>query len=125
MRTVVQRVSTASVRWDGGAASIGPGYCLLVGVADTDQERDAVAEKLHEFTGLSTDFIKKAKLRIRESLFTQELLREHIARTGSMVARNVLASWDRGTRERFVRVIAREYREALARSTAPADVVEA
>ena len=41
MRAVVQRVSKASVRWDGGEASIGPGYCLLVGVADTDQERDA------------------------------------------------------------------------------------
>ena len=48
MRTVVQRVTSASVRWDGGEASIGPGYCLLVGVADTDQERDAdyLADKL-------------------------------------------------------------------------------
>lgn len=41
MRTVLQRVTEASVRWDGGAAAIGPGYCLLLGVADTDQERDA------------------------------------------------------------------------------------
>lgn len=41
MRTVLQRVTEASVRWDGGAAAIGSGYCLLVGVADTDQERDA------------------------------------------------------------------------------------
>ena len=39
MRAVVQRVSKASVRWDGGEASIGPGYCLLVGVADTDNDR--------------------------------------------------------------------------------------
>src|SRR5256885_15176675 len=48
MRAVVQRVSKASVRWDGGQASIGPGYCLLVGVADTDQERDAdyLADKI-------------------------------------------------------------------------------
>jgi D-tyrosyl-tRNA(Tyr) deacylase len=48
MRAVVQRVTSASVRWDGGEASIGPGYCLLVGVADTDQERDAdyLADKL-------------------------------------------------------------------------------
>jgi D-tyrosyl-tRNA(Tyr) deacylase len=48
MRTVVQRVSKASVRWDGGAASIGAGYCLLVGVADTDEERDAdyLADKI-------------------------------------------------------------------------------
>src|SRR5438270_8345148 len=48
MRAVVQRVSKASVRWDGGEASIGPGYCLLIGVADTDQERDAdyLADKI-------------------------------------------------------------------------------
>lgn len=48
MRTVVQRVTSASVRWDGGEASIGPGYCVLVGVADTDEDRDAdyLADKL-------------------------------------------------------------------------------
>ena len=48
MRTVVQRVMSASVRWDGGEASIGRGYCLLIGVADTDQDRDAdyLADKL-------------------------------------------------------------------------------
>ena len=48
MRTVVQRVSTASVRWEGGEATIGRGYCLLVGVADTDEERDAdyLADKI-------------------------------------------------------------------------------
>jgi D-tyrosyl-tRNA(Tyr) deacylase len=48
MRAVVQRVTAASVQWDGGEASIGPGYCLLVGVADTDQERDAevLADKI-------------------------------------------------------------------------------
>ena len=48
MRAVVQRVTSSSVRWDSGEASIGPGYCLLVGVADTDQERDAdyLADKL-------------------------------------------------------------------------------
>jgi D-aminoacyl-tRNA deacylase len=48
MRSVVQRVSEASVRWDGGEASIGPGYCVLIGVADTDNERDAdyLADKI-------------------------------------------------------------------------------
>jgi len=48
MRTVVQRVTSASVRWDGGEASIGRGYCLLVGVADTDEDRDVdyLADKL-------------------------------------------------------------------------------
>jgi D-aminoacyl-tRNA deacylase len=48
MRAVLQRVTEASVRWDGGAAAIGPGYCLLVGVAEADQERDAdyLADKI-------------------------------------------------------------------------------
>src|SRR6202140_4174178 len=48
MRAVIQRVSEASVRWDGGEASIGPGYCILLGVADTDAERDAdyLADKI-------------------------------------------------------------------------------
>ncbi len=48
MRAVVQRVTEASVRWDGGEASIGSGYCVLVGVADTDEERDAddLADKI-------------------------------------------------------------------------------
>ena len=57
MRAVVQRVSKASVRWDGGEASIGPGYCLLVGVADTDQERDAdyLADKILKLRVFSDD----------------------------------------------------------------------
>jgi len=48
MRVVLQRVTEASVRWDEGEASVGPGYCLLVGVADTDTERDAdyLADKI-------------------------------------------------------------------------------
>ena len=48
MRAVIQRVNEASVRWDGGESSIGPGYCILLGVADTDAERDAdyLADKI-------------------------------------------------------------------------------
>ncbi|MEA2636747.1 MAG: D-aminoacyl-tRNA deacylase [Chloroflexota bacterium] len=48
MRAVIQRVSEASVRWDRGESSIGPGYCILLGVADTDAERDAdyLADKI-------------------------------------------------------------------------------
>ena len=38
---------------------------------------------------------------------------EHAARTGSLVARNLLASWDKGARERFVKVMPRDYRWAL------------
>ncbi|HXN03633.1 MAG TPA: D-aminoacyl-tRNA deacylase [Candidatus Acidoferrum sp.] len=48
MRAVIQRVSEASVRWDGDESSIGAGYCILLGVADTDAERDAdyLADKI-------------------------------------------------------------------------------
>ena len=48
MRAVLQRVSEAAVTWDAGTAAIGPGYCILLGVADTDQDRDAdyLAEKI-------------------------------------------------------------------------------
>ena len=41
MRAVVQRVSEARVEWDGGQSTIGPGYLILLGVADTDTDRDA------------------------------------------------------------------------------------
>jgi D-tyrosyl-tRNA(Tyr) deacylase len=48
MRAVLQRVSEAAVSWDGGQAAIGPGYCILLGVADSDSERDAdyLADKI-------------------------------------------------------------------------------
>jgi glutamate synthase (NADPH) large chain len=40
------------------------------------------------------------------------LISEHAQRTGSMVARNILASWERA-RERFVKVMPRDYKHAL------------
>jgi D-aminoacyl-tRNA deacylase len=48
MRAVIQRVSEASVQWEGGESSISHGYCILLGVADTDAERDAdyLADKI-------------------------------------------------------------------------------
>jgi D-tyrosyl-tRNA(Tyr) deacylase len=48
MRAVLQRVTEASVTWEGGQAAIGPGYCILLGVADQDVDRDAdyLADKI-------------------------------------------------------------------------------
>jgi glutamate synthase domain-containing protein 3 len=40
------------------------------------------------------------------------LIAEHAQRTGSLVARNILAQWDRA-RERFVKVMPRDYKRAL------------
>jgi D-aminoacyl-tRNA deacylase len=60
MRVVLQRVSRASVRWDGNQVAIGPGYCLLVGVADSDTERDAdyLADKILKLRVFSDDMGK-------------------------------------------------------------------
>jgi glutamate synthase domain-containing protein 3 len=46
------------------------------------------------------------------------LISEHAQRTGSLVARNVLAKWDRGERDRFVKVMPRDYKRALAEASA-------
>jgi glutamate synthase domain-containing protein 3 len=45
------------------------------------------------------------------------LISEHAQRTGSLVARNVLASWER-TRARFVKVMPRDYKRVLAERAA-------
>jgi glutamate synthase domain-containing protein 2/glutamate synthase domain-containing protein 1/glutamate synthase domain-containing protein 3 len=57
----------------------------------------------------------------------KELIAEHVARTGSLVGRNVLASWERGARERFVKVMPRDYRRALEeqRAREQEEVIEA
>jgi len=57
MRVVIQRVSEASVTWDGGASSIGAGYCILIGVAEGDQDQDAdyLADKILKLRIFSDD----------------------------------------------------------------------
>ena len=85
-----------------------------------------VYDKDRRFEGrCNLDLVELEELSDDDALEVQELLREHITRTGSMVARNVIASWDRGTRDRFVKVIAPEYRDAISRRQPAADVVEA
>jgi glutamate synthase domain-containing protein 3 len=53
------------------------------------------------------------------------LISEHAQRTGSLVARNVLASWARGARERFVKVMPRDYKRALEEQEQRGEAVEA
>ncbi|HYB24316.1 MAG TPA: hypothetical protein VED41_10990, partial [Solirubrobacteraceae bacterium] len=60
---------------------------LAKGDALTDAERDAAAQQVHRFTGLSADYVKKANLRVREGEFTQELMREHREIVGRLDAR--------------------------------------
>ena len=62
-------------------------HALALGDDLEDAERTAVARKLHEYTGLSVDYLEKANLRVREAQFTQELLREHHETVGRLDAR--------------------------------------
>ena len=67
---------------------------LLKGNDLTDSEKDVIAEKLHEFTGLSIDYIKKSNLRIEEGKYTQELLRENDQVVGRLDARFIGTAFD-------------------------------
>lgn len=60
---------------------------LMKGNTLSDSERNVIAEKLHDYTGLSTDYIKKSNLRVEESKYTQEILREHNEVIGRIDAR--------------------------------------
>jgi carboxypeptidase C (cathepsin A) len=48
---------------------------LSKGAALSDAERDAIAEKLHMYTGLGVQYLKEANLRVNPSRFRKELLR--------------------------------------------------
>jgi glutamate synthase domain-containing protein 3 len=48
------------------------------------------------------------------------LIGEHAQRTGSLVARNLLSQWERGGRDRFLKVMPRDYKRALAEQAAAA-----
>jgi glutamate synthase domain-containing protein 3 len=52
------------------------------------------------------------------------LIAEHAQRTGSLVARNLLAEWQKGARDRFVKVMPRDYKRAL-KDQAEADAAAA
>jgi carboxypeptidase C (cathepsin A) len=67
---------------------------LMKGDALSDAERDAIAEKIHQYTGLSVDYVKKAKLRVKEGQFTQELLREKHVTVGRLDSRYTGPSFD-------------------------------
>jgi carboxypeptidase C (cathepsin A) len=56
---------------------------LLKGNALSAAERDAVAEQVHQYTGLSTEYVKAANFRISEFAFAQELLKSQ----GRVIAR--------------------------------------
>ena len=60
----------------------------------TDAERDAVAQKMHEYTGLSAQYLKESNLRVSENAFTHELLRAQRKTVGRLDGRFVGPTWD-------------------------------
>jgi carboxypeptidase C (cathepsin A) len=62
---------------------------LMKGDSLVGGERDAVAEQLSRYTGLSTTYLKEANLRVSESMFVKELLRAQRKTIGRLDARFV------------------------------------
>ena len=78
------------------AYALGPyNDALMQGDDLSESERSAVAQKLHEYTGLSADYIEKANLRVAESEFTHQLLEEHGETVGRLDARFTGPTFDR------------------------------
>ena len=90
-----QPASLDALLADARSYALGPySDALMKGDTVSDAERRAVAEKLHQFTGLSAEYIEKAKLRVSESQFSQELLREHHVTIGRLDARFTGVTFD-------------------------------
>jgi carboxypeptidase C (cathepsin A) len=72
------------------AYAMGPyTVALLKGDALGDGERDAVAAQLHEYTGLSVEYLKYANLRVSEIMFAHELLKAQRKTIGRLDGRFV------------------------------------
>jgi carboxypeptidase C (cathepsin A) len=68
--------------------ALGPfNAALMKGDAMSDAERDAVAEQLHQYTGLSVEYLKAANLRVSENAFVHELLKAQHKTLGRLDAR--------------------------------------
>jgi carboxypeptidase C (cathepsin A) len=77
------RPNLASFLDEVRAFSLGPyQQALTKGSRLGDKERDSIVAQLHEYTGLSEDFIRRARLRITPDRFQKELLRG-LARTAA------------------------------------------
>ncbi len=67
------------------------------------------------FTGrCNLELVELEELGEQDEGEVKELISEHVARTGSLVGRNLLASWEKGALERFVKVMPRDYKRVLA-----------
>jgi len=62
---------------------------LIKGDALSEAEREVVAQKVHEYTGLSVDYLKAANLRVSEVAFAHELLKSQGKTIGRLDGRFV------------------------------------
>ncbi len=77
-----------------------------------------VYDKDRRFDGrCNTELVDLEELADHDAAEVQALIKEHVARTGSLVGRNLLASWERA-RDRFVKVMPRDYKRVLAEQAA-------
>jgi carboxypeptidase C (cathepsin A) len=67
---------------------------LLKGDALADADREAVAHKMHEYTGLPVEYLKEANLRVSENAFAHELLRAQRKTIGRLDGRFVGPTMD-------------------------------
>jgi carboxypeptidase C (cathepsin A) len=67
---------------------------LLKGDAPSEAEREAVVEKMQEYTGLSADYLKAANLRVSEIAFAHELLKAQRKTVGRLDGRFVGPTMD-------------------------------
>ncbi len=70
------------------------------------------------------ELVDQEELTDEDAEEVKALIKEHAQRTGSLVARNILADWERGARQRFIKVMPRDYKRALA-ERAEREAVEA
>jgi glutamate synthase domain-containing protein 3 len=84
-----------------------------------------VYDKDRRFEGrCNLELVDLEELTDDDAVEVRTLISEHTARTGSLVGRNVLASWDRA-RERFVKVMPRDYKRVLEEQLERESAVEA
>ena len=82
------------------AYALGPyTQALIKGDALTDAERDAVAQQLHAYTGLSVEYVKYANLRVSEVEFAHELLKTERKTVGRLDGRFVGPTQDQLAKE--------------------------
>jgi glutamate synthase domain-containing protein 2/glutamate synthase domain-containing protein 3 len=72
----------------------------------------------------NTDLVELESLTDEDATEVRALISEHAQRTGSLVARNLLAEWERA-RERFIKVMPRDYKRVLAKEAAGGTAVAA